>query len=79
MGVRYVTVAEAAALLRLSDSTIRRRLESGNISGYRFGERSIRIPASELRAFVSKSRTDSGDAGTHDRTGSNQDLVTKAG
>jgi excisionase family DNA binding protein len=62
MSVRYVTVAEAAALLRLSDSTIRRRLESGDISGYRFCEHSIRIPASELRAFVSKSRTDSGDA-----------------
>jgi excisionase family DNA binding protein len=71
MSVRYVTVAEAAALLRLSDSTIRRRVEAGDISGYRFGEHSIRIPASELRAFVAKSAVRDGDPDGE----RNQDLV----
>jgi len=75
MSVCYVTVAEAAALLRLSDSTIRRRVESGDISGYRFGERAIRIPASELRAFVQKSRTDSGDAAEQQQ----EDTINKTG
>jgi excisionase family DNA binding protein len=60
MSVRFHTVSEAAALLRLCDSTIRRKVESGEISGYRFGERAIRIPASELRAFIAKSAVGNG-------------------
>jgi len=56
-----MTTAEAAALLRLSEKTIIRRVESGEIGGYRFGERSFRIPASEVRSYIAKSAVGCGD------------------
>src|SRR5580692_7897958 len=74
-----ITVPQLAALAKMSESTIYRKVGSGEIRSYRLGERGIRIPASETRAVLVKSAAPSGDAGTDDRTGSNQDLVTKAG
>jgi excisionase family DNA binding protein len=74
-----ITVPQLAALAKMSESTIYRKVGSGEIRSYRLGERGIRIPASETRAVLVKSAAPSGDAGTHDRTGSNQDLVTKTG
>ena len=69
---RFVTQAEAAALTGLSESTIRRRVDSGELAAFRFGERAVRIPVKSLRAYIEKCRSDSGDVQS---TGSNSDTV----
>lgn len=50
-----VNPSQAAALLGVSPTTVIRRMKSGDIAGYRYGERSYRIPASEVTAFIAKS------------------------
>jgi excisionase family DNA binding protein len=66
-----LTVDEFAEWTRLSPSTIRRKVESGEIRSLRFGERSIRIPAPELPEFMAKSAVVHGDPDGE----SNQDQV----
>jgi excisionase family DNA binding protein len=74
-----VNPPQAAALLGISPKTIIRRVKSGEIQGYRYGEHSYRIPASEIPAFMAKSAVKDGDGPDRD-PGSNQDLaVTKTG
>lgn len=68
-----VNPPQAAALLGVSPKTVIRRMKSGDIQGYRYGDHSYRIPASEIPAFIAKSAVRDGDAGTSDRTGGNQD------
>jgi len=44
----YLTIAEAAALLRVSKATIRRSISSGQIPVVRIGPRNIRIRRADL-------------------------------
>lgn len=53
--VRYLTASEAAALLSVSEATVRRKVASGDIPAKRFSERCLRIPASELQKYIRES------------------------
>ena len=50
-----VNPPQAAALLEVSPSTVIRRIQSGEIRGFKYGPHSYRIPASEITAFMKKS------------------------
>jgi excisionase family DNA binding protein len=47
---RYITVAEVAEYLQISDRTVRRLLSDGELTGYRMGRsrRTIRVDLSEI-------------------------------
>ncbi len=49
--VRFLTVAEVADLMRVSNMTVYRMVESGKLPAVRFG-RSYRIPESALEAAI---------------------------
>jgi excisionase family DNA binding protein len=49
--VRFLTVAEVAELMRVSNMTVYRMVESGKLPAVRFG-RSYRIPESALEAAI---------------------------
>jgi excisionase family DNA binding protein len=49
--VRFLTVAEVAELMRVSNMTVYRMVESGQLPAVRFG-RSYRIPESALAAAI---------------------------
>ena len=49
----FVTVAEAAALLRVAPSTIRRWIRQGTVPAYRIGPRRVALKRGELSALVS--------------------------
>jgi excisionase family DNA binding protein len=49
--VRFLTVAEVAELMRVSNMTVYRMVESGRLPAVRFG-RSYRIPESALEAAI---------------------------
>jgi excisionase family DNA binding protein len=61
----YVTVQEAAALLRVSTSTIWRWLKAGRMTAYRLGERRILLSRSDLGRLVKPA----GDAGNRASVG----------
>jgi len=61
MDERWLTVAETAAELGLSEPTVRRMAAKGRLPAYRFGDRAYSVDRHELREFMSKCRT-SGDA-----------------
>jgi excisionase family DNA binding protein len=46
---------QAAALLGISPRTVIRRIQSGDLLGYRYGPKSYRVPASEIPAYMAKS------------------------
>ncbi|HEX5479739.1 MAG TPA: helix-turn-helix domain-containing protein [Dehalococcoidia bacterium] len=52
-GTRYLTVAEAAARLRVSRPTVWRWIDSGLLPAYRVGARSIRIREEDIERVVS--------------------------
>ncbi len=52
----FCSVAEAAALLKVSHSTIWRWIAAGKLSAYRIGPRSIRIKREALQAVVQPAR-----------------------
>lgn len=52
----YITVAEAAGLLRVSPSTIWRWIDQGVLPAYRIGQRRIRVKKSELGRLISPAR-----------------------
>jgi excisionase family DNA binding protein len=61
---RYVTIAEAAEYLQISDRTVRRLIADGELTGYRMGRsrRVIRIDLDEvdeqlMRPVNERSRT----------------------
>jgi excisionase family DNA binding protein len=60
-----VTVAEAAALLRVDRSTIRRWIREGSLPALRVGHRQVRIRRGDLSAAVSPIS----ETPTHDSTG----------
>lgn len=45
---RYYTARELAEILRVSDLTIRRMIQRGELRAVRVGPRNLRIPAAEL-------------------------------
>ena len=49
--VRFLTVAEVAEMMRVSNMTVYRMVESGKLPAVRFG-RSYRIPESALEAAI---------------------------
>ncbi len=51
---RFYTIAEAAAILKVSEKTIRRALKSGRIPFFEVGPGSLRIPAAGLESFDSE-------------------------
>lgn len=57
-----VTVAEAAALLRVAPSTIRRWIRQGDIPAYRIGPRRVAIERAALSAVVAPARSPGGIA-----------------
>ena len=50
----YLTVAEAATRVKLSETTIRRHIRIGVLQTRRFGARSIRIRASDLERLADR-------------------------
>ena len=47
-----ITIAEAAALIRVHPRTIRRRIAEGSLTAYRVGPHLIRLDAGELDAML---------------------------
>jgi len=45
---KYVTLAQAADILRQSVKTVRRRISEGSLPAYRVGPRSIRLRTEDL-------------------------------
>jgi excisionase family DNA binding protein len=52
---RYMTVREAAALLNVSERTVRRLIASGDLAAIRIG-RVLRVSAFDLNDFLAESR-----------------------
>jgi excisionase family DNA binding protein len=50
----WLTVREAAAILRVAPMTMYRRIHEGHVTAKRFG-RNIRIQDTELRAYIENS------------------------
>lgn len=48
----YLTVAEAAALLKVSKSTIWRWIDAGTLPAYRVGSRGVRLKRAEVEQVV---------------------------
>jgi len=57
--VRFLTVAEVADMMRVSNMTVYRLVHSGELPAVRFG-RSFRIPESAVAAVVSTTIADVG-------------------
>jgi excisionase family DNA binding protein len=45
---RYATLTEAAEILRCKPKTVRHMIAEGRLTGYRFGNRVIRVDLDEL-------------------------------
>jgi excisionase family DNA binding protein len=52
----YLTVAEAATLLRVASSTIRRWIRQGDIPAYRIGKRRVALRRSDLPGLITPLR-----------------------
>ena len=49
---RYVKIAEAADYLQVTDRTIRQMIADGRLTGYRNGNRLVRLDLNELDAAM---------------------------
>ena len=49
---RYVKLAEAAEYLQVTDRTIRQMIADGRLTGYRSGERLVRVDLNEVDAAM---------------------------
>ncbi len=58
-GVRFLTVAEVAEMMRVSNMTVYRLVHSGELPAVRFG-RSFRIPESAVVAAIENHVSDVG-------------------
>ncbi len=56
-GVKFLTVAEVAALMRVSKMTVYRLLHSGELTSVRVG-RSFRVPEHAVHAYLKDAFTD---------------------
>jgi excisionase family DNA binding protein len=52
----YLTVAEAAALLKVDRSTIRRWIDHGDLPAYRVGPRAVRVRREDLDQRIAPAR-----------------------
>ncbi|MCD6030517.1 MAG: Helix-turn-helix domain [Thermomicrobiales bacterium] len=52
----FVTVAEAASLLRVAPSTVRRWIREGNVAAYRLGQRRIGLRRGDLASLITPVR-----------------------
>jgi len=52
----YLSVAEAAALLRVAPSTVRRWIRSGALPGYRVGRRQVALKRDDVSALIARIR-----------------------
>ncbi len=57
--VRFLTVAEVAEMMRVSNMTVYRMVHSGELPAVRFG-RSFRIPESAVEAAIATPMSDVG-------------------
>ncbi|WP_157155085.1 MULTISPECIES: helix-turn-helix domain-containing protein [unclassified Diaminobutyricimonas] len=57
--VRFLTVAEVAEMMRVSNMTVYRMVHSGELPAIRFG-RSFRIPESAVEHLIQQPLTDVG-------------------
>jgi excisionase family DNA binding protein len=55
--VSFLTVAEVAAIMRVSKMTVYRLVHGGEMSAVRVG-RSFRVPEPAVRAYLDEARTD---------------------
>ncbi|WP_158544623.1 helix-turn-helix domain-containing protein [Blastococcus sp. TBT05-19] len=55
--VSFLTVAEVAAIMRVSKMTVYRLVHGGEMSAVRVG-RSFRVPETAVREYLSEARTD---------------------
>jgi excisionase family DNA binding protein len=55
--VSFLTVAEVAAIMRVSKMTVYRLVHGGELSAVRVG-RSFRVPEPAVRAYLAEGRTD---------------------
>jgi excisionase family DNA binding protein len=55
--VRFLTVAEIAAIMRVSKMTVYRLVHGGELAAVRVG-RSFRVPAPAVRDYLADARTD---------------------
>ncbi|RBY98149.1 excisionase [Blastococcus sp. TF02-8] len=55
--VSFLTVAEVAAIMRVSKMTVYRLVHGGELSAVRVG-RSFRVPETAVREYLSEARTD---------------------
>lgn len=78
---KYMTLAEVATELRISYHSARRAVLDGRLEAIQLGGPKFpwRVDRRSYRDFLTKSRKDGGDGGTDDRTGCNNDDITKAG
>jgi excisionase family DNA binding protein len=49
---RYVKIAEAAAYLQVTDRTVRQMIADGRLTGYRSGNRLVRVDLNEIDAAM---------------------------
>ena len=60
INMEFLTRKEVAEYFRVSERTIDRWIESGNLKAYKFGKgkaATLRIPKSEIKIFLEKSKT----------------------
>ncbi|MGY1747613.1 helix-turn-helix domain-containing protein [Blastococcus sp. SYSU D00695] len=55
--VPFLTVAEVAAIMRVSKMTVYRLVHNGELAAVRVG-RSFRVPEPAVRAYLAEARTD---------------------
>lgn len=60
----YLTVAEAATLLKVSKSTVWRWIEKGMLPAYRVGSRGVRLKRAELEQMVTPLTGERGQGGS---------------
>ncbi|HYP44865.1 MAG TPA: helix-turn-helix domain-containing protein [Propionibacteriaceae bacterium] len=58
-GLRFFTVAEVAALMRVSKMSVYRLIHAGDLESVRFG-RSFRVPESAVNAYLRSSYYETG-------------------
>ncbi len=57
---KYLTVAEAAQLLKVSRSTLWRWIDQGRLPAYRFGQRRVLIRQDDLKKLITPARGEKG-------------------